>query len=856
MPLIVKDWLADHVEVPADLTAEQLAADLVKVGLEEEAIHGAAVTGPLVVGRVLEMTPEPQKNGKTINWCRVDVGPEHNDADGARGIVCGAHNFAPGDLVVVALPGTVLPGPFPIAARKTYGHVSDGMICSVNELGIGDDHDGILVLTRNGFAEADLTPGQDAVALLGLGEEILEINVTPDRGYAFSYRGVAREYAHSTGAKFTDHGLVTGAEPAATPDGFEVQVRDDAPINGVVGCDRFVTRIVRGIDPAAPTPAWMKHRLEGSGMRSISLAVDITNYVMLDLGQPLHAYDLAKVSAPIVVRRATTGERLTTLDDADRALDSEDLLITDSPTGAGSRVLGLAGVMGGASSEVSDTTTDVLVEAAHFDQITVARTARRHKLSSEAAKRFERGVDPLLPAVAAQRVVDLLVELGGGTADAAVSDLDHTAETVRAPIALKVTEPTRLSGVEYTPEQVRSTLEEIGATVEASSVVEPVQVLLVTPPSWRPDLTGPADLVEEVVRIQGYDQVPSVLPSAPGGRGLTTEQRTRRSVARALAEAGFVETLSYPFVGVPEYDALGLPADDPRRVSLRLVNPMADDKPLLRSNLLVTLLDTVRRNVSRGLTDLAVYEIGLVTRPTPGAPAAPTLPGGVRPTEEQLAALDAAVPDQPRRVAGVLTGKRELAGWWGAGRTAGWEDALAAARLVAERARAEVVVVPDSGQMPWHPGRCGRLELTDGTVVGHAGELHPKVVEALGLPTRAAAFEVDLSVLVGAASGEPVAAAPVSAFPAAKEDFAFVVDDGVPAEAVRSAIVAGAGELLEDVALFDVFTGEQVGEGKKSLAYSLRLRAADRTLSAKEVRAVRDAVVESAADKVGAVLRG
>jgi phenylalanyl-tRNA synthetase beta chain len=858
VPLIVKDWLADHVELPADLTAEQLAADLVKVGLEEEAIHGAAVTGPLVVGRVLEMTPEPQKNGKTINWCRVDVGPEHNDAEGARGIVCGAHNFAPGDLVAVALPGTVLPGPFPIAARKTYGHVSDGMICSVSELGIGEDHDGILVLTRNGFAEEDLTPGQDAIALLGLGEEILEINVTPDRGYAFSYRGVAREYAHSTGAKFTDHGLATGAEPAATPDGFEVQVRDDAPINGVVGCDRFVTRVVRGIDPSAPTPAWMKHRLEGSGMRSISLAVDITNYVMLDLGQPLHAYDLAKVTAPIVVRRATAGERLTTLDDADRALDGEDLLITDSPTGAGSRVLGLAGVMGGASSEVSDTTTDVLVEAAHFDQITVARTARRHKLSSEAAKRFERGVDPLLPAVAAQRVVDLLVELGGGTADAAVSDLDTTAETAsRKPIALKVTEPTRLSGVEYTPEQVRSTLEEIGATVaEASAAAGSVEILLVTPPSWRPDLTGPADLVEEVVRIQGYDQVPSILPSAPGGRGLTTEQRTRRSVARALAEAGFVETLSYPFVGTPEYDALGLPAADPRRVSLRLANPMADDKPLMRSNLLVTVLDTVRRNVSRGLTDLAVYEIGLVTRPTAGASAAPTLPGGVRPTEEQLAALAAAVPAQPRRVAGVLTGKRELAGWWGAGRAAGWEDALAAARLVAERARAEVVVVPDTEQMPWHPGRCARLELADGTVVGHAGELHPKVVEALGLPGRAAAFEVDLSVLVGAASGEPVAAAPVSAFPAAKEDFAFVVDGDVPAEAVRSAIVAGAGELLEEVALFDVFTGEQVGEGKKSLAYSLRLRAADRTLSAKEVRAVRDAVVASAGEKVGAVLRG
>ncbi|MFD2025350.1 phenylalanine--tRNA ligase subunit beta [Promicromonospora aerolata] len=856
MPLIVKDWLADHVEVPADLTAEQLAADLVKVGLEEEAIHGAAVTGPLVVGRVLEMHPEPQKNGKTINWCQVDVGPEHN-IDGSRGIVCGAHNFAPGDLVAVALPGTVLPGPFPIAARKTYGHVSDGMICSVRELEIGDDHDGIMVLTRHGFAEEDLTPGQDAVALLGLGEEVLEINVTPDRGYAFSYRGVAREYAHSTGAKFTDHGLATGAEPAPTADGFEVRVQDDAPVNGVVGCDRFVTRVVRGIDPSAPTPAWMRHRLEGSGMRSISLAVDITNYVMLDLGQPLHAYDLAKVSAPIVVRRAVPGEHLTTLDDTNRVLDAEDLLITDSPDGAGSRVLGLAGVMGGASSEVGGTTTDVLVEAAHFDQITVARTSRRHRLSSEAAKRFERGVDPLLPPVAAQRVVDLLVELGGGTADTAVSDLDTTAETAQQkPIQLKVTEPTRLSGVEYTPEQVRSTLEEIGATVEATSVVEPVEVLTVTPPTWRPDLTDPADLVEEVVRIQGYDQVPSVLPSAPGGRGLTAEQRTRRSVARALAETGFVETLSYPFVGAAEYDALGLPDDDPRRRSLRLVNPMADDKPLMRSNLLVTLLDTVRRNVSRGITDLAVYEIGLVTRPAADAPAAPTLPGGVRPTPEQLAALAAAVPDQPRRVAGVLTGKRELAGWWGNGRAAGWADALAAARLVAERAGVDVVVSADRDHMPWHPGRCARLELTDGTLVGHAGELHPKVVESLGLPARAAAFEMDLSALVAAASGEPVVAASVSAFPAAKEDFAFVVDGDVPAAAVRSAIVAGAGELLEDLALFDVFTGEQVGEGKKSLAYSVRLRAADRTLSAKEVRAVRDAVVGSAADKVGAVLRG
>jgi phenylalanyl-tRNA synthetase beta chain len=854
MPLVVTEWLADHVELPAGLTAEQLAADLVRVGLEEEAVHAAKVTGPLVVGRVLEQTPEPQKNGKTINWCRVDVGPEHNDADGARGIVCGAHNFGVGDLVVVALPGTVLPGPFPIAARKTYGHVSDGMICSQRELGLGEDHDGIIVLPRLGFAEADLTPGQDAVALLGLGDEVLEINVTPDRGYAFSYRGVAREYAHATGARFVDHGLVSTQEvppPAATHDGFRVEVDDVAPIHNAVGCDRFVTRIVRGIDPGAPTPAWMKRRLEGSGMRSISLAVDVTNYVMLDLGQPLHAYDLDKVAAPIVVRRARPGERLTTLDDVDRALDPQDLLITDSPDGVrAARVLGLAGVMGGASSAVSESTTAVLVEAAHFDPITVARTARRHKLPSEAAKRFERGVDPQLPAVAAQRVVELLVEHGGGVADPAVSDLDRT--TSLAPITLPLDLPARVAGVEYPRERVVGIRREIGASIspgpESGSVV-------VEPPSWRPDLTERVSLVEEVVRIAGYDQIPSVVPAAPGGRGLTATQRARRSVARALAEAGLVETMSYPFIGEADLDALGLPAHDPRRSAVRLANPLADDRPLMRTSLLATLLETARRNVARGLPDVAVFEVGLVTLPVDGAPAAPQLPVGQRPSDDELAALAAAVPAQPRHVAGVLTGRRDPAGWWGPGRTADWADALEVARRVAERAGVAVSVEPDAVTMPWHPGRCARLVLADGTVAGHAGELHPKVVERQGLPARSVAFELDLSALEAAASGEPVAAVPVSAFPAAKEYFAFVVDAGVPAEAVRAAVVAGAGDLLEDVSLFDVFTGEQLGAGKKSLAYTVRLRAADRTLSADDVRAVRDGVVAAAA-AIGAVLRG
>ena len=856
MPRIPLTWLAEHVDVPAGTTAAQLAADLVRVGLEEEAIHPAAVTGPLVIGEVVELTAEPQKNGKTINWCRVDVGALNEVAeDGSlrpRGIVCGAHNFVVGDRVVVALPGAVLPGPFPIASRKTYGHVSDGMICSARELGLGDDHTGILVLSR---LDVDAAPGTDARALLGLGEEVLEVNVTPDRGYCFSMRGVAREYAHSTGATFSDHGLATAAELAPAGDGFGVELADEAPIHGVTGVDRFVAQVVRGVAASGPSPAWMQRRLSQAGMRPLSLAVDVTNYVMLDLGQPLHAYDLTQVAEPIVVRRAQPGEKLTTLDGVVRTLDAEDLLITDSPDGERSgRVLGLAGVMGGATSEVTPATTDLLLEAAHFDPISIARTARRHKLPSEAARRFERGVDPQLPRVAVARAAALLVEHGGGTIDDAITDVDNTQAPTT--IHLPLGQPGRLVGVDYTPTQVRETLVEIGAVLTAS----PDGAVDVLPPTWRPDLTAPVDLVEEIARLRGYDAIPSVLPTAPAGRGLTDPQRTRRSVARALADAGLTEVLSYPFVGGEQHDALALPADDPRRRALRLANPLSDAQPEMRTNLLVTLLDTARRNVSRGMSDVALFELGLVTRPEAGAPVAPRLPGGVRPTAAELAALHAAVPSQPRRVAGVLAGARERGGWWGAGRRVDHTDAIASALLVARTVVVELVVRSDAGHAPWHPGRCARLETVAGALVGHAGELHPKVVAALDLPARAVAFEVDLDVLLDGASTGPLQAREVSTFPVAKEDIALVVDAGVPAAELEAAVRLGAnaspaGEVLEELRLFDVYTGTQVGDGRKSLAFSLRLRVADRTLTAEEAAGVREAVVAEAHRRFGAELR-
>lgn len=838
-------WIREFVDLPDGVTTEDLTHRLTALGLKLEAIEsaGADIRGPLVVGRVLTMEPEPQKNGKTINWCTVDVG-DANGTGEPQGIVCGAHNFAPGDLVVVVLPGGVLPGGFEISARKTYGHVSSGMICSARELGLGDDHAGIIVLTEYGFEAEALTPGQDAIALLGLGEKTIEVNVTPDRGYCFSVRGIAREYSHATGQPFRDPAAIE--VPGPTSGGFGVEVDDAAPIRGKVGCDRFVARVVRGIDVAAESPSWLKRRLTQAGMRPISLAVDVTNYVMLELGQPLHAYDLAKVAGPIVVRRAVVGERLVTLDDVDRALDPEDLLITDSPDGArGSRVLGLAGVMGGASSEVGPGTTDLLLEGAHFDPVSIARTARRHKLGSEASRRFERGVDTAMPPRAVQRAIDLLVRFGGGQVDPEVTDVCQVPAVT--PVRMPVDFPARIVGVGYTAAEVRDVLERIGCAVDGDDE------LVVTPPTWRPDLVSPIDLVEEVARLHGYAEMPSVLPAAASGRGLTHSQRMRRSVARALAERGLTEVLTYPFVGPERFDQLLVPADSARRAAVRLANPLSEAQPLLRTTVLSTLVDAVRVNLGRGASDVAVFEIGRAYR-ADGIGPAPRPSIADRPSEPELKELDAALPGQPRRVAGVLLGNREPAGWQGPARPFEWSDAVAAALLVARTVGAEVSV--GNGSVgPWHPGRCAALTLPGGAEVGHAGELHPKACENLGLPARTTAFEVDLDALIAAGEGRLASAAPVSVQPPAKEDLAFVVEEGVAAGELVATVRRAAGALLEDAHVFDVYRGEQVGAGRKSVAVTVRLRAPDHTLTADEIAGVRAAVVSAVAAEHGGVLR-
>ncbi len=827
-------WIREHVDLPADVSTDDLARRLTALGLKLEAIEraGEEISGPLVLGRVLTMDPEPQKNGKTINWCTVDVA-DANETGEPQGIVCGAHNFAVGDLVVVVLPGGVLPGGFAISARKTYGHVSAGMICSAAELGLPADAlgsaDGIIVLPPDAGE-----PGADARAVLGLDEEVIDLEINPDRAYALSMRGIARDAALAYDLPATSlHDPCDRAVPPADDAGHPVHVEDAS------GCPVFVARTVSGLDPDAPTPAFMARRLQLAGMRSISLAVDVTNYVMLETGRPIHGYDADKISGALGVRRAREGERLRTLDGAERTLSVEDLVVVDE-----SGLIGLGGVMGGETTETSATTTRLLVESAHWDSTTMFRTGRRHKIGSEAGRRNERGVDPTICEAAADRVVELLVTYGGAVADPGVTVVGVPPQA--PPIAMPHDLAARISGMDVDETTAASHLRAVGC-----EVADGAGVLSVVPPPWRPDLTDPYDLVEEVVRVVGYDRVPSVLPTPPAGRGLTRSQQLRRRAGRTLAGAGYVEVISFPFVGVADLDRLGLPADDERRTMLRLANPLSAEAPCMTTTLLPGLLTTVARNAGRGATSSSLFETASVTLPA-GHGATPLFGVETRPSEGELDDLDKALPDQPLHLALSVSGDREQTGWWGPARPASWSDAVEACRSLAHALGVKVDVVA-AQRAPWHPGRCAELRVGE-AVLGHAGELHPEVCRAYGVPARTAVAEIDLGLLIEHAPAVQRAAS-FSDFPLAKEDVALVVDADVAAADVEAALREGAGELLESIRLFDLYTGEQVGEGRKSLAFALRFRAPDRTLTEEETGAARDAAVAVAVARCGAVQR-
>ena len=810
-------WIKEFVDIPASVTAEQISDGLIRVGFEVEEIikQGADLTGPLKFAKVLSIE-EITEFKKPIRYVGLDCGEGQT-----RYVICGATNFVVGDLIVAALPGAVLPGDFKIGARETYGKTSNGMICSGRELGISDDHAGIMV-----FAEGEVMIGGDAIEALQINDVIFDVAVNPDRGYALSIRGIAREVAGSLGLKFTDPvDALRTLKFAETGKGVTAKIGEKR------SASVFYVRTLSNFDPKATTPIWMRRRIEKMGMRSISLVVDVTNYVMLELGQPLHAFDKSKIKGGLTIKLAGKAQKFKTLDGVERTLDPNDLMVCDDE-----QPLALAGTMGGLSSEISETTTDIALEAVHFCEVCIAKNSRRHKLSSEASRRLERSVDPSLAEFASARFVQLLTAHSSAEHVATVVD----GEPIYAPLV--TIDPAYVSktlGFEIPAKKVAEVLRVIGCDVDEKSFT-------IDPPSWRADLLTPADFTEEVARMIGYDKIPSVLPPRPLHATLTPTQKRRRAVATMLASRGLAEVQTFPFTNQATIDSMGFVGE--RAATYKIANPMSEEFPLMRVHLVPGLIEVAQRNISRGAKDFAIFEMGSIFRSSQKLVPAISPDLSKRPGQKIIDEIFASVPPQGYHVAGLFVGKTENENWQGKARAYNWQDAIAYAQDILALCNLEWTVAR-SDLAPWHPGRCAEL-IVNGKAVAHAGELHPRIVAAYGLPERSVAFAVALGALPDSALVRPTT---VGTMPAAVQDVALIVDSKVSAADVEGALRAGAGDLLESITLFDRY--DKIGDGKISLAFTLVFRAQDRTLTGEEVSAMREAATAVAAARFGAVVR-
>ena len=819
-------WLREFVALPKSMSIDAIVAGFVKVGFEVEGVEnpGANIKGPIVVGRV-ESIEELTGHKKPIRYVGLDCNEKKS-----RFVICGATNFNVGDYVVVALPGAILPGNFSIAARDTYGKTSNGMICSARELGLGDDHNGIIVLENT-----NAKVGFPALELLGANDPIIDIAVNPDRGYAMSIRGAARELAMALNLPFKDvnaKSLLSSLEKKKKK-GKVVPVA----ITDKTGADQIYLRTLTNVNPLSPTPAWMSRRLTQCGMRPISLAVDITNYVMLELGQPLHAFDAAKIDGTLRVQRAGKFKELTTLDNQKRKLNSDDLLIADDK-----KPLALAGTMGGLDSEVTEFTVSIALEAAHFDSVTIARNSRRHTLSSEASRRFERGVDPELAFLASARAALLLIEHAGAKY---LGSSSKVTPLKKRSVSINSIDISNLIGTNYTDKEVQKSLTAIGCVVRKNGKKWNVGI-----PSWRPDLNDLPDFAEEVARYFGYDRIPSILPEVKISKvvrtGLTPLQQRKRSFALKLANRGLVEVHNYPFVSDEQMKLYGFTGD--RAKTFTIANPMSDEFPYLRTHLTPGLLSAAARNLARGEKSVALFETGSVFRNVTKLNSVGPVSTSKRPTSSQIKKIYESVPKQALHIGGVIAGEFSDSGWWGKGRIAEWSDAVdLAAELITETGNS--FAISNVELAPWHPGRCAEFRI-NGQPVAHAGEIHPRISAALGLPERTVAFVVIVDALP---YREFVQATPVNTMPAAIQDISLFVDQKISAAEVEAALVSGAGELLESIHLFDRFQKE--GESQVSLAFSLVFRAPSRTLTADEVSELRIAAGAEATKRCGAIIR-
>jgi phenylalanyl-tRNA synthetase beta chain len=824
-------WLREYCDPGVEPAA--LAERLAMTGTEVERVGtvGPPSAEGFVVGRVLSAEPHP--NADRLRVCAVDTG------DGERTIVCGAPNVAAGQTVPVALPGATLPGGQAIGKAKLRGVESAGMICAASELEMGEGPTGILVLEDDG-----LLPGTPLAEVLPIAEPVLELEVTPNRVDCFGVYGVARE-VHAISA------APLAAEPWAedAPAEGNGEVDDYASVTVEVPglCPRFTARVFTGVT-IGPSPAWLQARLTAAGQRPINNVVDITNYVMLLTAQPLHAFDLDRVpGGALTVRTAVDGEKMKTLDDVERSFDAETVLVCDANGPSG-----IAGIMGGQVSEVSDETTSVLLEVANWNGTNILRTSRLLGLRSEASSRFEKQIHPEL-CMRAQRIASrLIVDLCG--ARLVPGTIDVAAE-IPAPrrLTLRGERVEGLLGMAIAQADQVAYLERLGFGVEVAGADLGVTV----PPDRHHDVTREVDLIEEVGRVHGLDEhLPSTLPAVAGRvGGLTREQRLRRRAEDALRDLGFDEVVGWSFTDPGEPGRLRIPGDDPRATGVVLANPLSEEQSVMRTTVLGSLLDIAQRNQAHGAARIAVFESARVYLSHPPTGRKSPYIEGNRP----VGALDGeflgerGAPDcEPHRVAALAVGPLAAKSWRGGGEPADFFALKGALEALAGQLGAALSF--ETGEEPFlHPGRSARMQA--GSVpIGWIGELHPLVCRAWDLEA-ATAFEIDLAPLVAAAAAGEETFEDVTSFPAVNQDIAIVVPAEVAAEQLRAAVLAAGGDLLRAADVFDLYEGEQVGEGRKSLALRLEFRAADRTLTDEEV-GERRAAIEAALAEIGGSLRG
>ncbi|HSB19192.1 MAG TPA: phenylalanine--tRNA ligase subunit beta [Anaeromyxobacteraceae bacterium] len=797
-------WLSEYVDL-SGLAAEEVARRLTGVGLEVEALErpGQGLEG-VVAARILSSERHP--DAEKLSVTTVDRG------DGAAlQVVCGARNYQVGDVVPLAAVGTALPGGQRIEKARLRGVESSGMLCSAKELGVDADASGLLILPR------DVRPGTPMAEALGLDDVILEVNVTPNRPDALSHLGMARELAAILGRPVRPPAprLAESGAPASSL----ARVRIEAPEK----CSRYAARVIEGVR-IGPSPGWLARRLESCGVRPISNVVDATNYVLLELGHPLHAFDLDKVAgAEIVVRTARPGERIVTLDGKERALEPDDLLIADRDRGSA-----LAGVMGGGDSEISAGTSRVLLESAWFQPSGIRRTSRRQGLQSEASYRFERGADPGMVIPALDRCAALLAELSGGTVRPGAIDV-HPRPARAAEVRLRWSRPAEILGMEVPPEETRRVLEGLGFQVRRGDD----QGATFTVPSWRVDVSLEEDLVEELIRARGYDAIPETLPRSANWTPAEPREALAAGRLRSALEAGgFREAVNFSFVAPGDLARVGAPAP------LLLQNPISAEMSAMRTALVPSLLRNLSTNLRRGAEEARLYELARVYRARPEGAGDP-------PAEEEL------------RLAAVLFGRRHPHGWTSPaeaeeGRARSRDpgidfyDARAAVEAVGEALGLRLAFGPPAAPVPWlHPRSACAVSSPEGADLGFLGEIHPRVAAAFELPGRVMALELSAESLLASARLVP-AHRPVSSFPAVTRDFAVEVDARVPAAAVERVVAAfAAAAPVEEWTLFDVYAGGELGRrGKKSVAVYLRYRAPDRTLTDAEVDELHARIVE------------